>query len=922
MDSNVEGEERYDSSETEEYEDEEKQESSHFYERQSESEIEEVEEVEVAEKRSSDHENEISEEVSERSESESEESESEDEDISSDVPVKQPCILVFDSLGGKKDRQARLCATLRDFLSKEFEEKNPGQTREFSTRTMPGAAPRVPQQPNLTDCGLFLCHNVETFFKNPIRDYTMPITSLSSWYPDSESRMKRRDVAGIIKTLATQQNQDKLEQLQLPDLVFVEPERAAQPSQRFERANSPGSDGDNMDDYNSEEDYEEDDQRNSDRYSSSPHQKSRVTTRDRKETFSSEEADSEDDDRKRSNERRQKRYRSDDSGSDDDRKSRHQKRRSERDSSSDSGKSEDDFDSSAVYGRRPVSLSSPMKRLPPGISISRTTDGSSSRPQQHLNRDNFPQGQAELTRRLPPGISISRSAASYEVETPSSPTVSMPISRPLLTSVIKDDVDDTNNVTIEDVSDCSDENEIFDLDEPAYKRTYLTNNIQRPTNTTVKGNVAEPLFKLPPGVSISRGDTKVAETIPESKSYANLYDDDMDTEYESVTAETTAGVSGFESVTAETTEGVSEGDLLPSMVTHQVNTALIGTAGVSMVTHQIVKKLHKDPIHPKVPQYDGSNDPDSDDENINPESVAVNQDEDDIRTQVEDENQSVEYSVGSVEPVNNVGKSHELSTDDVDNIDNQGLEEGEEIYAEDSAVPENQEDLKAGQEFKNEEFDDGSNLQNAEEIELDGGRLEEINAYELQGNLPTEESMDLYEPDLEQGAEDVDDSEDPGESSDAMHDANQVIGDEETIDGEDENLDTSGEVINEGEEIDNSELIDDSTEVYDETEALDNNQEDYGYEECEDDEMYEEEDFSYAYSQPPVKRAKMSPEAEVVLDSESEDDGPSSAQPASISSAPVPQQNMIHNQFQLQQALLAQQQQRSGYQQPQTHGGP
>merc|ERR1719342_1923604 len=123
----------------------------------------------------------------------------------------------------------------------------------------------------------------------------MPVTSLSSWFPDSESRMKRKDVATIIKKLATQQNHDKLEQLQLPDLVFVEPERATRPTQRFERANSPGSDGDNMDDYNSEDDYGDDDdeQRNSERYSSSPQDKRRVSNRARNENFSTEEDDSE-----------------------------------------------------------------------------------------------------------------------------------------------------------------------------------------------------------------------------------------------------------------------------------------------------------------------------------------------------------------------------------------------------------------------------------------------------------------------------------------------------------------------------------------------------------------------------------------------------------------------------------------------------
>merc|ERR1711879_646975 len=102
--------------------------------------------------------------------------------------------------------------------------KYPGQTKEFSTRTIPGCAPKVPQQPNLTDCGIYVCQNVETFFRSPIRDFTMPISSLQSWFPDSEPRVKRRHIAGIIRSLARVQNLDRLEQLVLPDLVFVEPD--------------------------------------------------------------------------------------------------------------------------------------------------------------------------------------------------------------------------------------------------------------------------------------------------------------------------------------------------------------------------------------------------------------------------------------------------------------------------------------------------------------------------------------------------------------------------------------------------------------------------------------------------------------------------------------------------------------------------
>ena len=97
-------------------------------------------------------------------EEESEEDEEEDEGPAK--PVKQPCILVFDSLGGKKDRQARnnkfshfchqtsnfhcfhpqarLCQTLRDFLTMEWKEKHPDKPpRVFTPSNMPGSAPKV-----------------------------------------------------------------------------------------------------------------------------------------------------------------------------------------------------------------------------------------------------------------------------------------------------------------------------------------------------------------------------------------------------------------------------------------------------------------------------------------------------------------------------------------------------------------------------------------------------------------------------------------------------------------------------------------------------------------------------------------------------------------------------------------------------------
>ena len=180
-------------------------------------------------------------------EEEEDEEEEEEEEEGPPKPVRQPCILVFDSLGGKKDRQARLCQTLRDFLTMEWKEKHPDKPpRTFTPANMPGSAPKVQQQPNLTDCGLYLCQNTETFFKNPIKDFTLPITSISKrWFPESEVRAKRENVAKLVRQLATEQNQDKLEQLQFPTLTFRD------------ARDDGGSDGEESmrsDDYRSDED--------------------------------------------------------------------------------------------------------------------------------------------------------------------------------------------------------------------------------------------------------------------------------------------------------------------------------------------------------------------------------------------------------------------------------------------------------------------------------------------------------------------------------------------------------------------------------------------------------------------------------------------------------------------------------------------
>lgn len=70
---------------------------------------------------------------------------------------------MFDSLGGEKESEMNM---IRDYLNYEYAAKMPDDSGfKFDTVNMPGQSVRVPHQPNMADCGLFLLQNVEQFFK-------------------------------------------------------------------------------------------------------------------------------------------------------------------------------------------------------------------------------------------------------------------------------------------------------------------------------------------------------------------------------------------------------------------------------------------------------------------------------------------------------------------------------------------------------------------------------------------------------------------------------------------------------------------------------------------------------------------------------------------------------------------------------------
>lgn len=128
----------------------------------------------------------------------------------------RPCILIFDSLGGTS--RARVVATLRDYLTCEYKAKYPNATpRQYTKPNMLGCLVKVPQQQNFTDCGLFLLQYVEQFFKDPLKDFRIPIKTLSKWFHQDIVTRKREDVANLIKTLMKREG---FAEVDIPNIEF------------------------------------------------------------------------------------------------------------------------------------------------------------------------------------------------------------------------------------------------------------------------------------------------------------------------------------------------------------------------------------------------------------------------------------------------------------------------------------------------------------------------------------------------------------------------------------------------------------------------------------------------------------------------------------------------------------------------------
>ncbi|XP_071070958.1 sentrin-specific protease 7 isoform X3 [Dasypus novemcinctus] len=114
---------------------------------------------------------------------------------------KRPCILILDSL--KAASVQNTVQNLREYLEVEWEVKRKTH-REFSKANMVDLCPKVPKQDNSSDCGVYLLQYVESFFKDPIVNFELPI-HLEKWFPRHVIKTKREDIRELILKLHLQQ---------------------------------------------------------------------------------------------------------------------------------------------------------------------------------------------------------------------------------------------------------------------------------------------------------------------------------------------------------------------------------------------------------------------------------------------------------------------------------------------------------------------------------------------------------------------------------------------------------------------------------------------------------------------------------------------------------------------------------------------
>ncbi|XP_061430657.1 sentrin-specific protease 6-like isoform X2 [Lethenteron reissneri] len=114
-----------------------------------------------------------------------------------DTVCKQPCIVIMDSLKGSC-RNA-VAKTLREYLEVEWFVRR-GESRPFTKDSMRYCCPKVPQQDNFSDCGVYLLQYVESFFESPVTSFELPL-QLENWFPQERVKRKRTELQQLILLL-------------------------------------------------------------------------------------------------------------------------------------------------------------------------------------------------------------------------------------------------------------------------------------------------------------------------------------------------------------------------------------------------------------------------------------------------------------------------------------------------------------------------------------------------------------------------------------------------------------------------------------------------------------------------------------------------------------------------------------------------
>jgi sentrin-specific protease 7 len=103
-------------------------------------------------------------------------------------------------------------------LTCEYKAKFPNAPpRSYNKNNLFGNQVKVPQQNNFTDCGVFLLQYVEQFFKDPIKDFRIPIKALVNWFHQDVVTRKREEIAKLIQELIKRNTPEGIE---LPELEF------------------------------------------------------------------------------------------------------------------------------------------------------------------------------------------------------------------------------------------------------------------------------------------------------------------------------------------------------------------------------------------------------------------------------------------------------------------------------------------------------------------------------------------------------------------------------------------------------------------------------------------------------------------------------------------------------------------------------